>query len=79
MLSETIHETKMKGINPIMNIDMHHYYNSTFLVYRERFIISLAYPGYRNDQIELYKKINKKNYTYHWFEGSIYANTEEAK
>jgi len=79
MLSETIHETKMKGINPIMNIDMHHYYNSTFLVYRERFIISLAYPGYRNDQIELYKKINKKNYTYHWIEGNIYTNTEGAK
>lgn len=72
MLSELIQEIKMKGANPNLNIDIHHYYDSTGLVYRDKFIISLQYPEYRNDQLELYKKINKKNYTYYWFEGTIY-------
>ena len=79
MLSELIQEIKMKGVNPRLNIDIYHYYDNSFIIYRDRFIISPEYSEYRNDQIELYKKINKKNYTYHWFEGSIYANTEEAK
>ena len=79
MLSELIQEIKMKGVNPRLNIDIYHYYDNSFIIYRDRFIISPEYSEYRKDQLELYKKINKKNYTYHWFEGSIYANTEEAK
>ena len=63
MLSELIQELKMKGANPNLNIDIHHYYDSTGLVYHDRFIISLQYTEYRNDQLESYKKINKKSYT----------------
>jgi mannosyltransferase OCH1-like enzyme len=79
MLSELIQEIKMKGVNPNLNIDIHHYYDSTGLVYRNRFIISLQYTEYRNDQLESYKKINKKYYLHHWLEGNIYTNTDEAK
>jgi mannosyltransferase OCH1-like enzyme len=79
MLSEVIQEIKMKGVNPNLNTDIYHYYDGTGLVYRDRFIISLTYPGYRNDQAELNKKINKKTYTNHWLQNNIYANTEEAK
>jgi mannosyltransferase OCH1-like enzyme len=79
MLSEVIQEIKMKGVNPNLNTDIYHYYDGTGLVYRDRFIISLTYPGYRNDQSELNKKINKKTYTNHWLQNNIYANTEEAK
>ena len=78
MLSELIQEIKMKGVNPNLNIDIHHYYDNLFLVYRDRFIISLAYPEYKNDINVLYKNLNKKYYVMHWFEGNIYKkNVEE--
>jgi mannosyltransferase OCH1-like enzyme len=79
MLSELIHETKMKGANPNLNTDMYHYYSSLFIVYRERFVISVLYPEYKKEQFQLYKKINKKNYTTHWNEGNIYVKNEEGK
>ena len=79
MLSELIQEVKMKGINPNLNIDIHHYYDGSVLVYRDRFIISLGYYEYRNEQIESYKKINKKYYLHHWNEGNIYVKNEEGK
>jgi mannosyltransferase OCH1-like enzyme len=72
MLSELIQESKIKGENPNLNIDMYHYYSSLFIVYRDRFIISVLYPEYKKEQFQLYKKINKKSYTYHWLEGDIY-------
>jgi mannosyltransferase OCH1-like enzyme len=76
MLSELIQELKMKGINPRLNIDIHHYYDNSFLVYRDRFIISPKYSEYRIEQEELYKKINKKYYLNHWYEGNIYLKDE---
>lgn len=79
MLSEIIQEVKMKGVNPNLNIDIHHYYDSTGLVYHDRFIMSLEYPEYRNEQALSYKKINKKYYLTHWHEGSIYLKNEGAK
>jgi len=69
----------MKGVNPNLNIDIHHYYDSTGLVYHDRFIMSLEYPEYRNEQALSYKKINKKYYLTHWHEGSIYLKNEGAK
>jgi mannosyltransferase OCH1-like enzyme len=72
MLSELIQESKIKGENPNLNIDMYHYYSSLFIVYRDRFIISVLYPEYKKEQFQLYKKINKKSYTYHWLQGDIY-------
>ena len=73
MLSEVILENKQKGVTLNLNTDIYHYYDSTGLVYREKFIMSLAYPDYRREQEELNKKINKKNYTSHWLEGNIYV------
>jgi mannosyltransferase OCH1-like enzyme len=72
MLCELIQELNMKGVNPNLNIDIRHYYDSTCLVYHDRFIISLAYPEYRKEQEELNRKINKKYYLHHWLEGNIY-------
>ena len=76
MLSELIQELKMKGENPNLNIDIHHYYDNTYLVYRDRFIISPNYSEYRIEQEELYKKINKKYYLHHWLEDNIYLKDE---
>jgi len=76
MLSELIQETKIKGVNPNLNIDIHHYYDGIGLVYRDKFIISLGYPEYRNEQKYSYKKINKNYYTTHWHEGNIYLKNE---
>jgi mannosyltransferase OCH1-like enzyme len=73
MLSKLFLETKQKGIDPNLNIDIYHYYDSTGLVYRDRFIMSLEYPEYRKEQEELNTKINKKNYTNYWLERNIYA------
>jgi len=77
MLSELIQELKTKDNNPNLNTDMYHYYSSLFIVYRERFVISVLYPDYKKEQFQLYKKINKKDYTTHWHEGNIYAKNEE--
>lgn len=79
MLSELIQETKIKGVNPNLNIDIHHYYDSTGLVYNDRFIMSLEYPDYRKEQEELNKKINKKYYLHHWLSGELYVSNEGAK
>jgi mannosyltransferase OCH1-like enzyme len=73
MLSEVIQEVKIKGINLNLKTDINHYYDSTGLVYRDRFIISVKYPEYRKEQEELNKKINKKYYLHHWLDGNIYA------
>lgn len=79
MLSELIQELKTKDISPNLNIDMYHYYDGSVLVYCNRFIISLGYSEYRNEQIESYKKINKKSYICHWNEGNIYLKNEKGK
>ncbi len=76
MLCELIQELNMKGENPNLNIDIHHYYDNTYLVYRDRFIISPKYSEYRIEQEELYKKINKKYYLHHWLEDNIYLKDE---
>jgi hypothetical protein len=77
MLSELIQDLKIKGVNPNLNIDISHYYDGSVLVYRDRFIISLGYSEYKNEQIESYKKINKKSYICHWNECSIYLKSDD--
>jgi mannosyltransferase OCH1-like enzyme len=79
MLSEVIQEVKIKGINLNLNTDINHYYDSTGLVYRDRFIISVKYPEYRKEQEELNKKINKKYYLHHWLDRELYVNNEGVK
>jgi mannosyltransferase OCH1-like enzyme len=78
MLCELIQELNMKGVNPNLNIDIHHYYDSTGLVYNDRFIMSLEYPEYRKEQAELNRKINKKYYLHHWLDGELYVKTPTA-
>jgi len=79
MLSELIQELKTKDNNINLNTDMYHYYSTLFIVYRERFVISVLYPEYKKEQFQLYKKINKKDYTTHWHERNIYLKNEEGK
>jgi mannosyltransferase OCH1-like enzyme len=55
-----------------INIDLFHHEDNKYLIYKNRFVISIIYPEYKDDQNKLYKTINKTHYTYLWLEKKIY-------
>ncbi len=59
-----------KNLN--VNIDLFHHEDNKYLVYKNRFVISVIYPEYKNEQNQLYKSISKKNYLDFWNEKNIY-------
>jgi mannosyltransferase OCH1-like enzyme len=58
-----------------INIDLFHHEDNKYLVYKNRFVISITYDGYQDDRNKLYNSINKKHYHYMWIEKNIYLST----
>jgi mannosyltransferase OCH1-like enzyme len=67
MLGNLIIKNKLK-----LNIDMFHYENGGYIIYKNRFIISTDYPEYDSERIESYNKINLKKYGILWNSRNIY-------
>jgi hypothetical protein len=64
MLGEIIEKT-----NIIPNIDMFHYKDSKYIVYKNRFVISTIYPEYDNERTVV---SNKKHYNHYWNSRTVY-------
>ena len=56
-----------------VNIDMEHYKNGGYIIYKNRFVISTEYPEYNEERTNTYNKINTKRYDKLWEERAIYA------
>jgi len=54
------------------NIDMVHYENGGYIIYKNRFVISTEYPEYNTERSNVYNKLNKKRYDIMWNEKNIY-------
>jgi hypothetical protein len=67
MLGNVIIKNRLK-----VNIDMQHYKNGGYIIYKNRFVISTEYSEYRDEQNYQYNQINIKNYGTLWDERSIY-------
>jgi mannosyltransferase OCH1-like enzyme len=55
-----------------INIDMEHYINGSFIIYKNRFVISTEYPEYNSERKETYKPLNLERYNLLWNEKKIY-------
>jgi mannosyltransferase OCH1-like enzyme len=64
MLGELIYQT-----NIIPNMDMFHYKDSKYIVYKNRFVISTIYPEYNNERTNV---SNKKHYNDYWTSKTVY-------
>jgi mannosyltransferase OCH1-like enzyme len=67
MLGKIILKNKL-----IPTIDLTHYQDGGYIIYKNRFIISTEYPEYTNERSNLYNSINTKRYDYLWVERKIY-------
>jgi hypothetical protein len=54
-------------------IDLIHYQDGGYIIYKNTFVISTEYPEYKDEQANAYKSINLKRYNKLWEERSIYA------
>jgi len=54
------------------NIDMTHYEDGGFIIFKGRFVISTEYPEYNSERTNIYKSINTKRYCALWNEKKIY-------
>lgn len=55
-----------------MNIDMDHYEDGGYIIYKNRFIISTEYPEYNDERTSTYNSINTKRYDGLWNDRNIY-------
>lgn len=55
-----------------LNIDMNHYEDGGYLIYKNRFIISTEYDEYDSERRQIYEKMNLKRYDVMWNEKNIY-------
>lgn len=67
MLGNLILNNKLK-----LNIDMFHYMDGGYIIYKDRFVISTEYPEYNNERLTTYNAINTKRYDALWNEKNIY-------
>jgi mannosyltransferase OCH1-like enzyme len=67
MLGKIILNNKLK-----LNIDLKHYEEGGYLIYKNRFVISTEYPEYNQERTNVYNNINKKRYNIMWNERKIY-------
>ncbi len=67
MLGSIILKKKIK-----INIDMYHYINGGYIIYKNRFIISTEYPEYNLERSKTYKSLNTKRYDLLWNDKKIY-------
>jgi hypothetical protein len=69
MLSEVLLNNNLN-----INIDLFHHEDNKYLVYKNRFVISIIYDGYQDEQNQLYTSISKKKYHDFWNEKKIYKS-----
>lgn len=55
-----------------VNVDMTHYENGGFIIFKDRFVISTEYPEYNSERTHMYNSINSKRYDALWFDKNIY-------
>jgi mannosyltransferase OCH1-like enzyme len=55
-----------------LNIDMHHFEDGGYIVYKNRFIISTEYPEYNNERAATYNNNNTQRYDKLWENRNIY-------
>lgn len=67
MLGDIIIEKKLN-----LNIDMKHYIDGGFIMYKNRFVISTEYPEYNLERTATYNVIHTKRYDALWKERRIY-------
>jgi mannosyltransferase OCH1-like enzyme len=67
MLSEVLLNNNLN-----INIDLFHEKTGKYLIYKNRFVISVVYPEYRDEQKTVYKKINTIHYHDSWHKKYIY-------
>lgn len=67
MLGSIIERDKSRS-----NVDLLHYNEGRYLIYKNRFVVSIDYPGYYDEMHQTYRAINKKRYTELWHERKIY-------
>ena len=67
MLGSVIINNKLR-----VNIDMRHYEDGGYIIYKNRFVISTEYPEYDNERSLQNNKINIKRYDKMWEERNIY-------
>jgi hypothetical protein len=67
MLGNLILTNKLK-----LNIDLFHYENGGYIIYKNRFVISTEYPEYNLERKSSYDSINTKRYCLLWNEKKIY-------
>lgn len=67
LLGNIILRNKLK-----LNIDMKHYENGGYIIYKNRFIISTEYNEYNSERTKTYENKNLKRYDAMWNEKNIY-------
>jgi mannosyltransferase OCH1-like enzyme len=67
MLGELILQNNLK-----INIDMNHYINGGFIIYKNRFVFSTEYPEYFVERKNAMDSMNLKRYDAFWNERKIY-------
>jgi len=67
MMGELILKNNLK-----LNIDLHHYINGGYIIYKNKFVFSTIYPEYVEEMKKENNKINKKKYIIMWNERNIY-------
>ena len=53
-------------------VDLFHYKDGGFIIYKNRFVISTEYPEYNHERNQMYSMLNTKRYDQLWNERSIY-------
>jgi mannosyltransferase OCH1-like enzyme len=55
-----------------VNIDMFHYQEGGYIIYKNTFVISTEYDGYNEERTNQYNNINTKRYDVLWNERKVY-------
>ena len=55
-----------------INVDMRHYDDGGYIIYKNRFVISTEYPEYNTERTKSYNGINTKRYDKLWENRTIY-------
>jgi len=69
MLGKVIMNNNLQGK---LNIDMFHYINGGYIVYKNRFVISTQYPEYKDERKNYYDRFDTKHYGDLWLERRVY-------
>ena len=55
-----------------INIDLTHYSEGGYVIYKNRFVLSTEYPEYNTERTQTYNSLNTKRYDILWKERKIY-------